>query len=135
MMSILQRPCDALRLRPHHDQPTSESQYPIGSRGFGRLFQSKSLSKERNDNTVTELITRYRFAMRPLGPKSTFCFWSSLLDGAPPTLAPTQIVARTYDDDGTNALTTGAIASPILSQKLVRGLKSRSEERYGERER
>ena len=132
-MSILQRLRDALPLRPHHEQPTREFQYPIASRGLGRLFQSKSLSKERDDNTVTKLITRYRFAIRPFGPTSTF--WSSLLDGISPILAPTGVVARP-NDDVTNA-PTGAIASPILSQKLVRlsGLKSRSEGRYGNHER
>jgi hypothetical protein len=125
-MSILKRLRDALRIRPHHGEPASASQFPVPFRRLGRLFRTKSRPKQ----CPTEYGTNERKQSWPVEdkesppiiPSFTFdaqsTFWPSLLDVTSATLAPAQIVGQshnTQDDEVINIPTTGATLSPQFS--------------------
>ncbi|KIM39207.1 hypothetical protein M413DRAFT_29393 [Hebeloma cylindrosporum] len=109
-MSILKRLRDVLRLRPHHDEPTSEPQYPIASRPFHRLCPSKLPSKQFSTGELPSIGS--------LHPKSMF--WPSSLRTTSPALAPTQTITHVQADEAIKVPTPGATLSRILSQRSGR---------------
>ena len=133
-MSILKRLRDALRLRSRHDEPTSEFQYPFPSWRFGRLFRSKSRSKQCSTGYGTNERKRSYLAedkeSPPIIPPFTFdaqsTFWPSLLDVTSATLAPAQIIGHTQEDEITNVPTTGTTVSPHPRTTAVPPLRPRS---------